>query len=93
VSPLTRHRSARLEDLCKKFGARIRRLRLELGLSQEELAALCELDRTYIGGIERGERNPSLKNIYIVASALGVHVSALLDDSYLPPRASPGLTK
>jgi transcriptional regulator with XRE-family HTH domain len=67
--------------LHKKFGARIRYLRLKLGLSQEELAAVCGLDRTYVGGIERGERNPSLKNIYLIASALRVPASALFDDS------------
>ena len=54
------------------FGARVRYLRLKNRLSQEELAEKCELDRTYIGGIERGERNPSLKNIYRLAKALDV---------------------
>jgi len=73
--------SAVPDGLHKKFGARIRYLRLKLGLSQEELAAVCGLDRTYVGGIERGERNPSLKNIYLIASALRVPVSVLFDDS------------
>jgi transcriptional regulator with XRE-family HTH domain len=90
---LTRHSAAKLEDLSKKFGARVRYLRLNLGLSQEELAALCDLDRTYIGGIERGERNPSLKNICIIASALHVHAAVLFEDSYQPPRAASGTTK
>jgi transcriptional regulator with XRE-family HTH domain len=67
--------------LHKKFGARIRYLRLRLSLSQEELAAECGLDRTYLGGIERGERNPSLKNISLIAEALRVPISALFDDS------------
>ena len=89
---MTRHRSAKLEELCKKFGARTRYLLLKLGLSQEGLAALCELDRTYVGGIERGERNPSLKNICLLASALGVHVSALFDEFPQSPRSS-GTTK
>jgi transcriptional regulator with XRE-family HTH domain len=73
------HKASGLESLHKKFGARIRYLRLKLGLSQEELAGRCDLDRTYIGGIERGERNPSLKNIWIIASALQVPISALFD--------------
>ena len=56
----------------KDFGARMRAIRKETGLSQEALALICELDRTYIGGVERGERNISLINIYKIASALGV---------------------
>ena len=59
-------------DLIADFGARVRYLRLSAGLSQEELADRCSLDRTYIGGIERGERNPSLKNIGKIALALNI---------------------
>lgn len=59
------------------FGLRVRNLRLEQGLSQEELAHLAELDRSYVGGIERGERNVGLDNIYRVADALGVEASEL----------------
>lgn len=54
------------------FGERIRCLRKRHGLSQEGLALSCELDRTYVGGVERGERNISLINIYRLAEALGV---------------------
>lgn len=68
-------------NLHKIFGARIRYFRLRIGLSQEELAGRCELDRAYVGGIERGERNPSLKNISIIAAALQVPISALFDTS------------
>lgn len=64
-------------DILIRFGARIRELRKEAGLSQEELAARCQLDRTYIGGIERGERNVSLRNIAVLAEALGVDISEL----------------
>jgi transcriptional regulator with XRE-family HTH domain len=54
------------------FGERVRQLRKEKNLSQEAFAALCELDRTYVGGIERGERNISLVNISKIAAALGL---------------------
>jgi len=59
-------------DVLKQFGRRVRELRLNSGLSQEAFADKCGLDRTYVGGIERGERNLSLKNIYRIATALGV---------------------
>ena len=52
------------------FGHAIRQIRNELGFSQEDLADACELDRTYISGIERGTRNPSLTNILKIAAAL-----------------------
>jgi transcriptional regulator with XRE-family HTH domain len=61
------------------FGDTIRRLRLEKGYSQEKFAELCELDRTYIGGIERGERNIGLLNVYRIVGALGIKTSALFE--------------
>jgi transcriptional regulator with XRE-family HTH domain len=61
----------------KRFGERVRELRKENGLSQEALALACDLDRTYIGGVERGERNISLINIYKIAAALGVAAKEL----------------
>lgn len=61
----------------KVFGARVKELRHQAKFSQEELAALCDLDRTYISGIERGQRNPSLRNILRIARALGVSPSVL----------------
>lgn len=54
------------------FGQAIRHLRMDRGLSQEGLALQCGLDRTYVGGIERGELNPSLGNVFKIADALGV---------------------
>ena len=61
----------------KEFGARVRELRLEKGLSQEELANAAGLHRTYIGGVERGERNIGLSNISQIARALNTDVYLL----------------
>ena len=61
----------------RKFGLRVREARRELGLSQEDLAHRAELDRTYIGGVERGERNISLDNIHRLAEALELSVRDL----------------
>lgn len=65
------------ESIKVAFGRRVREMRLEKGLSQEGLALACDLDRTYIGGIERGERNVSLVNIQKIAAALHVPVRDL----------------
>lgn len=65
------------EKIKKTFGDRVRLLRNERGISQEQLALACGLDRTYIGGVERGERNISLINIYKIAEALGASVGDL----------------
>lgn len=62
----------------QKFGDRVRTLRKAKTLSQEQLAELTGLHRTYIGGIERGERNVSLMNIVRLANALEVSPSDLL---------------
>lgn len=64
-------------SVTERFGQRIRELRRERGLSQEDLAELCGLDRTYISGIERGLRNVALRNIEVLAQALGVSLSDL----------------
>ena len=61
------------------FGRRLRRLRRDRDLSQEALGALADLDQNYIGGIERGHRNPSLVNICRLAGALGVEPSVLME--------------
>jgi transcriptional regulator with XRE-family HTH domain len=60
------------------LAANMRRLRAEQGLSQEALADLVPLHRTYIGAIERAERNPPLESVARIARALGVHITVLL---------------
>ncbi|HRI03830.1 MAG TPA: helix-turn-helix transcriptional regulator [Pyrinomonadaceae bacterium] len=67
------------KKLLKQFGVRIRELRLGLGLSQEHLAELTGFHRTYIGMVERGERNISLSNISVFAKYFEMSVSELLD--------------
>jgi transcriptional regulator with XRE-family HTH domain len=61
----------------RQFGERMRELRKEKRLSQEALALACDLDRSYIGGVERGERNVSIVNIHKIAAALGVSAREL----------------
>ena len=59
-------------------GRNIRKLREERGLTQEKLAVDSEIDLTYLGGIERGTRNPSLMVIARIAAALGTNPAELL---------------
>ena len=63
------------------FGRRLRALRRERDWSQETLAAAAGLHRTYVGGIERGERNCALDNIYRLADALEVDAAALVSEA------------
>lgn len=67
-------------NLLRRFGQRVRDLRRSRGLSQENFAEQCGLDRTYIGGVERGERNISLKNIEQISAALYMSISRLFED-------------
>ena len=66
------------KNILKTFGIRIKELRLEKEWSQEVLAEKTGFHRTYIGMIERGERNLSLKNIEIFAHSFGLNISDLL---------------
>ena len=68
-----------MEDALKRFGKRVRELRTKKGFSQEALALEASLDRSYVGGVERGERNISLVNIHRIAKALNVTASQLLE--------------
>ncbi|MCD4790376.1 MAG: helix-turn-helix domain-containing protein [Bacteroidales bacterium] len=62
----------------QRIGARIKQLRLRVGLSQEKLSFESCLDRTYVGSVERGERNISLINLNKIALALNISISELL---------------
>ena len=66
-----------MSNIKGRFGKRVRELRLARGLSQEELTFRAGVHRTYLGGIERGERNPALENIAAIAKALDVTLPEL----------------
>jgi transcriptional regulator with XRE-family HTH domain len=59
------------------FGQAVRELREERGTSQEAFALRCGIDRSHYGGMERGERNPSLTTVYKIADALGISPSEI----------------
>ncbi|MDW8845491.1 helix-turn-helix transcriptional regulator [Erwinia sp. P7711] len=61
------------------FGKRVKQLRLQAGLSQEAFALKCGLDRTYVSGIERGLRNPTLEVIAVLATGLGTEMKTLIE--------------
>ena len=66
-------------SILERLGENVRRIRLSKGMSQEELALEAGLDRTYMGGIERGERNVAVLNLCKVARALGVQPGELFE--------------
>lgn len=68
----------------KTLGARVRQLRKNAGYSQEDFALEIGLDRTYMGGVERGERNVAVLNLHKIAAGLGVAVG----DLFVPPAKS-----
>jgi DNA-binding XRE family transcriptional regulator len=77
------------DPLCVAFGRRLRALRQHRGLSQEAFALRAGLHRTYVGGIERGERNPSLVNLGRIADALGVSLERLFAGLVAPEAGRP----
>lgn len=70
-----------MSTLRVKLGRAVRHLRTEAGFSQESFADACELHRTYIGSVERGETNISLDNLERIAQTLKVPVSRLLTEA------------
>ena len=75
-----------MDDLRAALGERVRELREQQGLSQEQLAERSTLDVTYISGIERGRRNPGLNSLNRLAKALKVALPALVTDLRQPRR-------
>ena len=69
-----------LSDVLMRFGARLREVRVGQGISQERLAELAGLHRTYVSSVERGGRNISLLNIESLAKALAVPMAALMPE-------------
>lgn len=66
-----------MDDIRVRFGRAVRQRRHRLGISQEAFADLCDLDRTYVGGIERGERNVALVNLEKIAKAFRISLREL----------------
>ena len=67
-------------EIEKAFGQILKQERIKKAFSQEELAYLSDLDRTYISMLERGKRQPSLKTIFVLSSALGIQPSQLIHE-------------
>lgn len=68
------------QKIMAEFGKRVRQLRKEAGLSQEKLAELTDVHRTYISGLERGRQNISLLTMHKLAQVLAVEMKLLLSD-------------
>lgn len=68
------------QKILTEFGEKVKSFREQINISQEELAFRAEMHRTYIGMIERGEKNITLINIHKIASALNVNIKALFND-------------
>lgn len=71
-----------MEDIKLAFGLRVKELRLEKGLSQEKLANLAGVDRTYMTQVENGKRNISIENIKKICIALDINLSEFFESYY-----------
>lgn len=67
-----------MSELTIQFGQLVRKYRKEKNMSQEQLALLCNIDRSYLGRVERGEVNPTLEKIYELSNALQIKASELM---------------
>ncbi len=75
-----------MSDVAVRFGKRLREVREEAGISQERLAELATLHRTYVSSVERGKRNISIENIERLAVALGVSMRDLMPEDAKQPK-------
>ena len=69
-----------MSELTIQFGQLVRKYRKEKNMSQEQLALLCNIDRSYLGRIERGEVNPTLEKIYELSKSLCIDIKDLLPE-------------
>jgi transcriptional regulator with XRE-family HTH domain len=83
------NRTGDANEVQRSLGRRIRDLRSRHGWSQEQFAGLCGLHRTYMGHVERGEKNVSLSTVLKVAGALGVRLSELFGQAQSRPQPAP----
>jgi transcriptional regulator with XRE-family HTH domain len=67
-----------MKDLQQELGRRIRRLRIQNGYTQESFADKCGIHRNFMGAVERGEQNLTLKTLHIIATGLGTKMAKLL---------------
>jgi len=70
-----------MKDLAVSFGKKLREVRKLKGISQDKLALVAEIDRSYVGRIERGEVNITLEKVYVLAEALECNVTELLPEN------------
>ena len=81
TGPDSRREHGLADTVTVRFGKRLREVREEAGISQERLADLAKLHRTYVSSVERGKNNISLVNIERLAAALGVTMGELMPDT------------
>jgi len=86
---MAKDRTQGVEDVLKKFGARVRDLRRHKGLTQTAFAEQCGLHRAYINTVEHGKRNSTLRVMAIIAHALRVPLSKLLEENDGPGDSEP----